>query len=1357
MKPTSRSALGFAVARIHRVATTVCHALRRSARPFAALAVLCAVAPLWAKPVYQNGSAALNVNFAIPSKIGNDSRLDANTNYGLVPFPGSKWHEMSGTQSQSNNRVSVTASSLTDSAENGRATVTINARVFEEQNANAGAILLRDAAIDDYNTGKPESTLTIADIPYNCYDVYLYMAGEVYDYNSPVRIKTGNEYSDYYYMPTNKEAALTSPTAQPWGSAGSWSATTLGVNVMRIADRTSSSITFATQQLSNARANFAAIQIVERVALPTYEATLAENTSVAATELNVTLNSGGTTKKLSEVTDAESVSIALAGNATISGTVTAKHLQVTGTGTLIFSDAVTVAGNIYAETGANLVLKNATTSGATAISGGGTVNLTPTSLGGPVTATTDLILTAPTNATETSPCTITRILTIGASGKTLGSLVTRGFLKFINTGNTFYSPLIVENGTLEATCDGQGIKGGLVIKKKGTFKGKSEDSDKLNYSAAVTVDVYGTLDMNGTRWTLGSGNVINVYPGATVKGDGQAFTATGKSGMYGAFDANADRLSMNFKRAANAEDEQGGDITFSSSLRVRGATRVYTLDVAEGVTVNFSGTRSTGQATDNADVGLVAKTGQGKLVLQGDFTLAGASSGPIEVQNTKTLTFSSGSSAVAHTASITGAGSVVLTGENTTLTLPEKTETAIDVRNSATLKIPVTEEERQNGYKALKVTVTAGTVKFVALDGQEIAATGTGNNELASEIVWTGSGDGFSWSDKTNWQGNAVPSATSYVAIPLTGNLSLTLPDGGAPVARLRVSGTEAAHTLTLLGGALTVSGRILLAGANLTATTVTLPLTNVTAIDLGERTTLDYTVTSDMSLPALTGTGTLALGENVTATVTGLLGDATQPDSGVGSANSSHTFTLGNGSTLKLQPSVSTQLAGVISGAGSLVVGNGKAASTVKLTGANTYTGTTTVAVGAKLSLAGNGVLSDAFGEDSRVIVDGTLELAAGSYCRRTTGAGTICVLNNLTFAIGQAALPAGEQWSDEKTTGLTGFTGTLALVGNLKLTNAASAFCTYAPTGFSVRFEADDQGSSDGQLLCDETGKTSFTLAVGRTLSGKGFVKCPIAFEANSVIEVKMATNLDLSKATITLPSGEGEHILLKAAVASNGFLYVALSANVPASVFAFADTSTVKSEDAGVKVYRYQEDYDVVQVIANPRVPEGTAAGVAEAIRDQANIEGMPVTVQAVKKDEKKPKVVLEGTLFFENVVKTEFSYETYLVTATVTYDFGVSAITVKRLTLEGTEQLCVVVCAKVESSAIEGKKATFKESAQVQLYLNGALCNAATALTSTIDNSVDDSDKSVRWFAVPLSSLPDTVTSNFTVKVTEAVTP
>lgn len=595
-------------------------------------------------------------------------------------------------------------------------------------------------------------------------------------------------------------------------------------------------------------------------------------------------------------------------------------------------------------------------------------------------------------------------------------------------------------------------------------------------------------------------------------------------------------------------------------------------------------------------------------------------------------------------------------------------------------------------------------------------------------------------------------SKTANLALTVSGTGTLTLNNTTANAATGALT-VEAGASVVLAkawAGPLTVDGTLAI-GTDANPATVTLPQAVTEGAD------------GEIVLPA---------GANLTLSADSVFS---------GALTGTGTVTVASAKTLKLQPSEPKLFAGVIAGAGSLVVGNGTAASTVKLTGANTYTGTTTVAVGATLSLAGNGVLSDAFGDGSAVVVNGTLELAAGSYCRRTTGAGTIRVLNDQTFAIGQAALPAGETWSTEWTTGLTGFTGTLALVGNLKLTNAASADYTYAPTGFSVRFEADNQGTSDGQLLCDETGKASFTLAPGCSLSGEGFILCPITFAASSVIEIKAATaataetpgvnatrislTKEEAKATITLPSGEGKHILLKADVASNGFLYPATSANVPASVFTFAAGSTLTASTAGVKVYRYPAawtlSYDVVQVLDNPTVPEGTADGVAVAIRDQAVTGfGVPVSVTTVTADPEKPKVVLEGALFFENVVVAVANAElTY--TAKVTYDFGVSAITVKQLTLENTPELCVVVCAKVESSAITGTPATFKESARVQLYLNDKLCDGkvgngplATVLTSAIDNSVDYSDKSQRWFAVPLRLLPDTGTSNFTVKVTEA---
>ena len=48
------------------------------------------------------------------------------------------------------------------------------------------------------------------------------------------------------------------------------------------------------------------------------------------------------------------------------------------------------------------------------------------------------------------------------------------------------------------------------------------NNDSLNYGGSGTVNVYGTLDMGTTRWTIGSSNVINLYEGGTISGAGQS-------------------------------------------------------------------------------------------------------------------------------------------------------------------------------------------------------------------------------------------------------------------------------------------------------------------------------------------------------------------------------------------------------------------------------------------------------------------------------------------------------------------------------------------------------------------------------------------------------------------------------------------------------------------------------------------------------------------------------------------------------------------------------------------------------------------------------------------------------------------
>lgn len=488
------------------------------------------------------------------------------------------------------------------------------------------------------------------------------------------------------------------------------------------------------------------------------------------------------------------------------------------------------------------------------------------------------------------------------------------------------------------------------------------------------------------------------------------------------------------------------------------------------------------------------------------------------------------------------------------------------------------------------------------------------------------------------------------------------------------------------------------------------------------------------------------------------------------GSLTGTGTLTIGN--TLTLLPSGTMNIPGAISGTGAVNIGDGTTASTVKFSGACSYTGTTTIAEKATL-LLGKGEDNLSASATAKIVVNGLLQSAVSdvSYYRPTEGSGVIYVPSGTSLIIGQMGGTVAEDGSGK--TGLTGFTGTLKIAGTFEPCNRSSntePAYTYTISGCDVVFEGDR-----AKIATPENGVALVEIAADKKVSGGAIMGVPLAFKANAVIEVG-SVGIQLDAVTLTMPTGEGEKVLVKAAKGSSGFLAVP-TAFAPADMsgFDFAEDSALTAEKAcfnrvlspwngGATTY--------LQVLPKPTVSTGTA-GVAEAILAQtiANpaMGNIPQPIASVKVADDK-RMVPEGALFFENVVGTAYVLQedkSYGYTATVTYDFGVSAITVKRLTLEGTEQLCVVVCAKVESTAIEGKKATFKESARVQLYLNNKLCDGkvgngplATALTSAIDNSVVDSDKSVRWFAVPLSSLSKespTGTSNFTVKVTEAVTP
>ena len=328
-----------------------------------------------------------------------------------------------------------------------------------------------------------------------------------------------------------------------------------------------------------------------------------------------------------------------------------------------------------------------TTNGAKTLAGTGTVTVPDMSLGGALNVTGNLVI----DRTGQEPRTFNNAIKV-ASG---GSLTTNGEITWGSNSNEFLGSLTVASGTLSIKTPGQKLGGNITIAHGATLTHavKTAEMDKLDFAHPATIKVYGTLDMCQQRWTMRTHNKLYVYPGATVTGSGDE--------TYGAFDAEAGQANTISFCAADA-NSGSGEITFASNLRARAN---WTLDVAEGVTVNLTGVRA--QTTENGGTGdykdnyAIAKTGAGKLIVNSNFRLNGVCEGLIEVAAEKTLTLSG---TVTHTAAFSGSGKILVTNDLTSTDTP-----ASAVTLNGTLGTVTGEDESAQASCALALEVASGS------------------------------------------------------------------------------------------------------------------------------------------------------------------------------------------------------------------------------------------------------------------------------------------------------------------------------------------------------------------------------------------------------------------------------------------------------------------------------------------------------------------------------------------------------------------------------------------------------------------------------------------------------------------------
>ena len=454
---------------------------------------------------------ALNINFDT-----NADRLADDTLYGIegAQYPGSQWNTFSNLPSNS-------VTTVTDVLDTNGTPMTVSyySRGAEDY-GDAYAPLLRTILLDNIGDG---AYVQVEDIPYESYDVYVYMTqNSLPDWRNG-SIVVNDTANQFYYMPEDADAAVVAETATRWGgdTTAELQQVTLGQTVMRIAGLSGDRVKLRAIRGANGRGNIAAVQIVEVSTEP--EPTHWEGTINADVEASALMVSNGTTQKaLSALTEADSVELAFEGTftLTVDAPVTVNTLTLTGAegATLAMASTETItAGEIAIEGGgiratersfvseAPIDLAEGTTfviaaSSDTAITfdqeltGAGHVEILPG---------TDVTVTAPFSHTGgvTLSGTEGQVTTLRYAGVSLGSgAITVGpECVFDLNGHACAQAITLNGGTLRAAE--------AIAETLGASYVASVDFNNAgNGATPIPADtVAGVLGMRGEYWTVANG------------------------------------------------------------------------------------------------------------------------------------------------------------------------------------------------------------------------------------------------------------------------------------------------------------------------------------------------------------------------------------------------------------------------------------------------------------------------------------------------------------------------------------------------------------------------------------------------------------------------------------------------------------------------------------------------------------------------------------------------------------------------------------------------------------------------------------------------------------------------------------
>lgn len=478
---------------------------------------------------------ALNINFDT-----NADRLADDTLYGIegAQYPGSQWNTFSNLPSNS-------VTTVTDVLDTNGTPMTVSyySRGAEDY-GDAYAPLLRTILLDNIGDG---AYVQVEDIPYESYDVYVYMTqNSLPDWRNG-SIVVNDTANQFYYMPEDADAAVVAETATRWGgdTTAELQQVTLGQTVMRIAGLSGDRVKLRAIRGANGRGNIAAVQIVEVSTEP--EPTHWEGTINADVEASALMVSNGTTQKaLSALTEADSVELAFEGTVSLNvdTAVTVDALTLVGTedATLVMNaDAPITAAEIAIEGGTVRTAEGTFVSEAPInlaegttlqIQGADGASFTQAVIGaGAVEIYTGSDVTVEADFTHTGGTTVNGVVegdtqtttTLRYAGHAVGSVTVGPGGVFDLNGHACAQSITLNGGTLRADE--------AINETVGAHYVASVDfNNSANGATAIPSDtVAGVLGMRGEYWTVANGSngngTLTFYAETAIAGAGAARAA----------------------------------------------------------------------------------------------------------------------------------------------------------------------------------------------------------------------------------------------------------------------------------------------------------------------------------------------------------------------------------------------------------------------------------------------------------------------------------------------------------------------------------------------------------------------------------------------------------------------------------------------------------------------------------------------------------------------------------------------------------------------------------------------------------------------------------------------------------------